>query len=178
MSSELNDATTLAIDKVLILYILDSINTDIKETALFKITSSITDMNYFIFKQTLADLIESKLVGTYTKEEQVIKITSEGKTAYNLTKDVLPGILKLKIDSKLKEEFTSTQNDSSIIAEYTPQNENSFIVTCKIIENNEAIFEVKTYVGSRDRAKKIVDNWNEKANLIYPKMLNLLLNED
>ena len=177
MSSESNNATTLAENKVLILYILNLINTDIRQDDLFKIITSINNMNYFIFKQIITDLIDSKLVGIYTKEEPVIKITSEGKNAYILTKDDLPGILKLKADNIFKSEFNSIENESSIIAEFIPKNENSYTVKCKIVENNETIFEVKSFVGSRERAKKIVDNWNKNANEIYPEILNLLLKD-
>lgn len=177
MSSESNNATTLAENKVLILYILNLIDTDIRQDDLFKIITSINNMNYFIFKQIITDLIDSKLVGIYTKEEPVIKITSEGKNAYILTKDVLPGILKLKADNIFKSEFNSIENESSIISEFIPKNENSYTVKCKIVENNETIFEVKSFVGSRERAKKIVDNWNKNANEIYPEILNLLLKD-
>ena len=171
-----NAATTLAENKVLILYILNLINNDFKEDALFKIISSINDINYFYFKQILTDLIDSKLVGTYTKDEEpVIKITTEGKNAYLLTKDVLPGIMKLKADNIFQEEFANIEEESSVIAEYTPKNENDYMIKCKIVENNETIFEVKTFVGSRDRAKRIVDNWNKNATTIYPKILNMLL---
>ncbi len=179
MSSNSNNATTLAENKVLILYILNLINNDIKQDDLFKLVSSINNMNYFFFKQILTDLIDSKLVGTYTKEEeQVLKITDNGKNAYILTKDVLPGLLKLKADSIFKKEFASIENEASVIAEFIPKNENDYTVKCKIVENNETIFEVRTFVGSRDRAKKIVDNWNKHANSIYPQMLNLLLKDD
>lgn len=177
MSSDSNNATTLAENKVLILYILNLIDNDIRQDDLFKIITSINDINYFFFKQIITDLIDSKLVGTYTKDEPVIKITSEGKNAYILTKDVLPGILKLKADNIFKAEFASIENESSIIAEFIPKNENSYTVKCKIVENNEVIFEVTSFVGSRERAKKIVDNWNQNANSIYPEILNLLLKD-
>ena len=176
MSSDLNTTTTLAENKVLMLYILSCINGDITQDGLFKIISSINDINYFYFKQVLTDLMDSKLVGSYTKvNEQVIKITSEGKNAYILTKDILPGIMKLKADNIFKKEFSDIEEKSSIIAEFTPKSENEYIIKCKIVENNETIFEVKTFAGTRDRAKRIVDNWNKNANSIYPKILNMLL---
>ena len=176
MSSDLNTTTTLAENKVLMLYILSCINGDITQDGLFNIISSINDINYFYFKQVLTDLMDSKLVGSYTKEnEQVIKITSEGKNAYILTKDILPGIMKLKADNIFKKEFSDIEEKSSIIAEFTPKSENEYIIKCKIVENNETIFEVKTFAGTRDRAKRIVDNWNKNANSIYPKILNMLL---
>ena len=176
MSSNSNNTTTLAENKVLILYILNLIDGDIVQDGLFKIISSINNLNYFYFKQILTDLMDLKLVGVYTKEdEQVLRITSEGKNAYILTKDVMPGILKLKADSVFKKEFSNIEEASSVIAEFIPKNENDYTVKCKIVENNETVFEVRTFVGSRERAKKIVDNWNNHANSIYPEMLNLLL---
>ena len=180
MSSNSDNATTtLAENKVLILYILNLINTDFKQDDLFKIITSINDINYFYFKQVLTDLIDSKLVGTYTKEEEpVIRITSEGKNAYELTKDVLPGIMKLKADHIFEKEFSNIEEEASIIAEFTPRDENDYMIKCKIVENNETIFEVKTFVGSRDRAKRIVDNWNKNATTIYPKILNILLDDN
>ena len=40
----------LAENKVLILYMLNKINKDIAESNLFKIISSINDINYFLFR--------------------------------------------------------------------------------------------------------------------------------
>lgn len=178
MSSNSNNTTTLAENKVLILYILNRIDKDIKQDDLFQIITSINQINYFYFKQLLTDLIDSNLVGTYTKEEEsVIKITSDGKNAYTLTKDVLPGIMKLKADNIFEKEFHMIEQAASISAEFIPKNENDYTIKCKVIEDNETIFEVKTFVGSRDRAKRIVDNWNKNANKIYPKILNLLLDD-
>lgn len=174
-----DNTTTLAENKVLILYILVRINNDIKQDDLFKIITSINDMNYFYFKQILIDLIDSKLVGSHTKEkEQFIRITTQGKNAYDLTKDVLPGLLKLKADNTFEKEFSSIEEEASIIAEFIPINESNYTIKCKIVENNETIFEVKTFAGSRDRAKRIVDNWNKNAKEIYPEILNLLLKKD
>lgn len=178
MSSNSNNTTTLAENKVLILYILDRIDKEIKQDDLFQIITSINEINYFYFKQLLTDLIDSKLVGTYTKEEEpVVRITSDGKNAFVLTKDVLPGIMKLKADNIFEKEFHTIEQASSITAEFIPKNEISYTIKCKIVEDNETIFEVKTFAGSRDRAKRIVDNWNKNANTIYPKILNILLDD-
>lgn len=178
--SNSDNTTALAENKVLILYILNQISNGISEGGLYKIISSINNVNYFYFKEVLTDLLASKLVGIFTKddeEESVLKITSEGTNALDLTIDVLPGILKLKADNVFKKEFSSITDETSIIAEFTPRSENDYIIKCKIIEKNETIFEVRTFAGSRDRAKKIVDNWNTNASKIYPKVLDILLED-
>lgn len=169
--------TKLAENKVLILYILNEINKDIAESSLFKIISSINDINYFYFGQASNDLVETRLVDSYSKDKDTIfRITSEGKNALSLTKDILPGIIKLKADNIFKQELSTIEEESSVVAEYTPKNENDYKIKCKIVENNEPIFEVVTFAGSRENAKKIVDNWNKNANSIFPKILDLLLN--
>ena len=172
-----DNTTALAENKVLILYLLDQIPNGIIENGLFKIVTSINNVNYFFFKQVLTDLLETKLVGLITKDENeaVIKITSEGKNALSLTKDVLPGILKLKADNLFKEELSSVTEETSVTAEFIPKNENDYTIKCRIVENNETIFEVKTVAGSRERAKRIVDNWNSNASKIYPEILDILL---
>ncbi len=174
-----DNTTALAENKVLILYILDQISNGILESGLYKIISSINDVNYFYFKEVLTDLLDSKLVGIFTKdeEESVLKITSEGKNALSLTIDVLPGILKLRADNVFKKSFPSITNETSVISEFIPKDENDYTIKCKIIEKNETIFEVKTFAGSRERAKKIVDNWNKNASKIYPKILDMLLED-
>jgi DNA-binding PadR family transcriptional regulator len=124
--------------------------------------------------------VDFKLVGTYTKDEDsktarsVYEITSEGKKSLELTIDVLPGLMKLKADTFFKNEFNHIINEDSIVAEYIPENEHSYTVKCKIIENNKTIFEVKTFAGSNENAKQISDNWKQNASTIYPKILNLL----
>lgn len=178
--SNSDNTTALAENKVLILYILNKISNGILEDGLYKIISSINDINYFYFKEVLTDLLDSKLVGIFTKEEEesVLKITTDGINSLSLTLDILPGILKLKADNVFEEEFSSITDETSIIAEFIPRSENDYIIKCKVIEKNETIFEVKTFAGSRDRAKKIVDNWNKNAAKIYPKMLDILLEEE
>jgi predicted transcriptional regulator len=179
MSSS-DNITALAENKVLILYTLSQIQNGLSNDGLYKIISSINDVNYFYFKEVLTDLLDSKLVGMFTKDEEdesVLKITSEGKNALSLTIDVLPGILKLKADNVFQKEFSSIADETSIIAEFIPRSENDYTIKCKVIEKNETIFEVRTFAGSRDRAKKIVDNWNKNASKIYPKILDLLLED-
>ena len=167
----------LAENKVLILYLLNKLTDGIKNDNLYKIVNSANNINYFYFQELLTDLIESNFVGSFTKEEDtIVKITSEGQNALSLTKSLLPGILKLKADNVFKDEISSIAEESSIITEYIPKDENNYTVKCKIVEKNEIIFEVSTFAGSRDRAKQISDNWKNNANDIYPQIIDLLLN--
>ena len=173
---------SLAQDKVLILYVLDALKREITESDLFKLIYPINNINYFYFKQLLTDLVDSKLIETYTNEDNdddennraIYEISADGKNSLELTVDMLPGLLKLKADTIFKNEIEHINNESSIVTEYVPENEHSYTVKCKIIENNKTFFEVRTFAGSNENAKQISDNWKNNAYNIYPKILDLL----
>ena len=132
---EVYNDNSLAENKVLILYTLNKINRDYTDNDLFKIILAVNDINYFYFRDILMDLVSSKLVATYTKENQTFyEITTEGKNSLELTIDVLPGILKLKADNVFKNEIVKIVNEDSISAEYIPEDEKNYTVKCKIIE--------------------------------------------
>ena len=170
-----SDSKTLAENKVLILYILNNVNKPITSDALYSIITSAIDLNYFYFKQFLLDLIEVKYIVKYEKETQdVYEITETGKNTLDLTLDILPGIIKLKVDTNFKTNVESFENKESIIAEYTPKSENEYEIECKIVENGEIVFEIKTYAYSREQAQSIVDNWKKNASTLYPKLLEML----
>lgn len=167
----------LAENKVLILYLLNRLPDGIKSDNLYKIVSAANGINYFYFQELITDLIDTRLIGSFTKDEdEFIKITSEGENALSLTKSLLPGILKLKADNVFKDEVSNIAEESSIVTEYIPRDENNYTVKCKIVEKNETLFEVSAFAGSRERAKQISDNWKNNANTLYPKIIDILLN--
>lgn len=171
-----SDNETLAENKVLILYILNKIGKPISNDALLNVVLAVTDMNYFYFQQFLLDLLENNYIMNYDKEgHSFYEITSFGKETLELTKDIIPGIIKLRVDSNFKSEMETFENEHSVVAEYTPRSENYFDITCKIVEKNETIFEVKAFAGSPKQAKDIVDNWKNHADEMYPAILNILI---
>lgn len=170
-----SDDETLAENKVLILYVLEKANKPLTNDVLYKIVLAAVDMNYFYFQQFTLDLINVGYIFSFEKEDQTLyQITDSGKRTLDLTLDLLPGIIKLRADTNLKPILDSSEEEHSIVAEYTPLSENHYTITCKVVENNETVFEVKTFAGSREQAKEIVDNWENNANTIYPKILNIL----
>lgn len=173
-----SDDQTLAESKILLLYILSKVGKPISHNELLELVTSIVDMNYFYFEQFLLDLLEDNYIFKYKKENtDIYEITEDGKNAIDLTIDIIPGILKLQVDSKFKENLDNVKDKFSISSEYTPITEKEFSVRCKIVENNVTIFDLQAHAGSRDQAKQIVENWNNKATEMYPKLLEILVND-
>ena len=169
-----SDKDTMAELKALILYILYKINKPITNDEFLKLVLTITDINYFYFQQFLLDLMAAEKIDDNT----LYKITPKGIEALRLTGDMIPGILKLKVDKNFKNELNIIENEVSVSTEYIPKNDKSFKIFCKITENGETVFEIRTLAGSSEHAKRIVDNWKNNATDIYPKIMKALNCED
>ncbi len=169
------DNETLAENKVLILYLLSIVDKPINNDDLYRLVLSVQDINYFYFQQFLLDLESSKYIIKYTKENNILyELTENGRSTLDLTLDMLPGIIKLKVDTNIKGELKEIKDESAVNAEFIPISENEFIVKCKIIENNVTTFEIKNLVSSREQAINIVQNWNQNAGKIYLNVTEML----
>lgn len=174
-----SDKDTMAELKALILYILYKIDRPITNDEFLKLVLTITDINYFYFQQFLLDLISADYITSIKLEENTLyKITAKGIEALKLTGDMIPGILKLKVDKNFKNELNIIENEVAVTAEYVPKKDKSFNVKCKITENGETVFEIRTFAGSSEHAKQIVDNWKNNATEIYPQIMKALNCED
>lgn len=170
-----SDNETLAEKKALILYILNKVSGPITNDALLKLVVNIDNMNYFYFQQFLLDLLENKYIISFNENNKVFyELTKEGNQALQLVKDIIPGISKFRVDNNFKETLEEIKNEISISSDFIPHSENEYSVNCKITENNQTLFELEVFAGSREQAKAISDNWNNKAEEIYPKILEIL----
>lgn len=107
-----SDEQTLAESKILLLYILSKVNKPISHNELLELVTSIVDMNYFYFEQFLLDLLEDNYVYKYKEDNaEIYEITDDGKNAIELTIDIIPGIQKLQVDSKFKENMDSVKTN-------------------------------------------------------------------
>ena len=174
-----SDSETLAENKVLILYILNKLNKPINNDNLLKLVLYVQDMNYFYFQQFLLDLLENKYIIGYTEEETTMyKITDKGKETLLLTNDLLPGIIKLKVDTALKVRVDEVQNKLHATSDFIPKNEDDFTVKCKLIENNIDVFEIKLSASSREQAKFIAEKWESNYSEIYAIVMELLTRKE
>ena len=132
-----SDDETLAENKVLILYILEQAGKALTNDVLYKIVLEAVNMNYFYFQQFMLDLINVGYIFSFQKEEQTLySITDSGKRTLDLTLDLLPGIIKLKADTNLKPILDTSEEEQSIVAEYTPLSENNYIIVYCFFEDS------------------------------------------
>ena len=178
---DVNMNKSLAQDKVLILYVLSNVKTDVTESDIFKIISPVNNINYFYFKQILADLVDSKLVQTYTKDEdadekQVLyKLTFDGQNSLNLTIDVLPGLLKLKIDNVLKNELNKLKiqlNKTYDLLEQEIYTKDIFIERSSLLK--QQIKDTNNNIIKLESQKKQIIAKKNNREILIPKIENVI----
>lgn len=161
--------------KLIILYLLNNANCTLTNLQIQRLLYDFDGFNYYYFQHILSDLIEKKYILNYKQEEEwLYEITPEGKNILALTENMLPGIVKHKLDTITKELLRQVQNEVSVTAEYIPENDNEYITKCKISEAHKTLFELSIYCASGEQAKKIADNWKKHANEFYPEIIELL----
>ena len=162
-------------NKLIILYLLNKANCKLTNLQIQRLLYDFEGFNYYYFQHILSDLVEKKYIVNYKQEDEwLYEITAEGKEILSLTENMLPGIIKYKLDSITKELLQQVQNEVSITAEYIPENDNEYITRCKISENHNTLFELSIYCASGDQAKIIADNWKKHASEYYPEIIEML----
>lgn len=168
----------LAENKLIILYLLNKANCTLTNLQILRLLYDFEEFNYYYFQHLLSDLVSQSYVANYQQgEEWLYEITPQGREILELTENILPGIIKHKLDVTTKELLQVVQNEVAVTAEYIPENDNEYITRCKITEAHKTLFELNVYCVSQEQARKIAENWKKHANEYYPEMINMLTKE-
>ena len=165
----------LAENKLIILYILQNVSCALSNSQLLRLLYDFDDFNYYYFQQLLSELVEQKYIMNYKQDEEwLYKITPLGAEVLSLTENIMPGITKYKLDIIIHNLVKETKNDISVIAEYVPSENDSYITKCKIVESHKTTFEISIFCTTQEQAKAIADNWQTNAATLYPQFIDLL----
>lgn len=170
-------SSELAENKLLMLYVLNSIKAPISNTQLTEIILDNNFINYFTFQQYLAELEESKFVEYHeSNDKKLLILTKKGDDILSLFKErISPSKISI-IDNYIKDKIETIKKELTIHADYTLGNNDSFIVDLKAIEDQSLLMELKLSVPSKKQATLICTKWKENPSEIYTSIINLLIN--
>ena len=144
---------------------------------ILKLLYDFEGFNYYYFQHILSDLVEKNYIMSYKQEEEwLYQITPQGAEVLELTENMLPGIIKYKLDMIIRELLNDVKTELTVSAEYIPESDNNFITKCKITEGHKTIFEVNVLCTSQSQAKKIAENWKNNSDNYYNKIISILEN--
>lgn len=166
----------LAENKLLLLYIIKSIKYPISNTQLTDIVLENSFINYFMLQQYVSELMSSDFLKYEEKDsKEIIVLTTKGDRVLFFFKDrISPNKLKL-IDDYLNKKVETIKKELSITSDYTLDDDNSFLVNLKAIENKSTIIDLTLSVPSKEEAKAICNRWKENSSAIYNKIITSLI---
>ena len=169
----------LAQHKLLLLYILDKVDLPIDNSEVTQFVLENNYMNYFIAKQYLSELKESKFIDIVKENnKESYKLSPIGKEALNYFKSRIPLEIMEEIDEKYMKKKEEMIKETQLISHYYKKDESQYIVVLKVIERDLTLFNLSLNVVSNKQAKFICDNWRNNPEVIYKNILDILTHED
>lgn len=176
--SLLGSNSEVAQNKIILLYIIEKLNLPVSNLQMVKIVLENRFMNYFFLQHFLNDLCENKLLEYNQDEDKTFyHLTQTGKQTLDYFLHLIPVGIKARIDNTISSIRKNIKNETLITADFTPVNENEFVVSCKVHEDNFSLIELEITVGSRNDARNICDNWKKYPQLIYQEIINCIIKD-
>lgn len=166
----------LSLNKLIILYMLNILNTPLTNSKISEFVLNNGYTNYFSLQEYLNQMVETNLLKT-TKSinETLYHITESGKTTLDFFENRIPDSTKSEIIQYLNENKLEIKSTLEISADYIPGLKGNYLVHCIAKEKDEILLELKVTVYEKEYALKICENWKEANHEIYKNLLSDLI---
>ena len=171
------NSAELAENKLLVLYVMESLKQPITNTQLTEIILENNFINYFTLQQYISELISSDFL-RYKKvnDKKLIYITEKGSSTLSFFSDRISSIKKKIIDDYLLSIKDSIKKELTINSDYTLGKDNSFLVDLQALENDNLLISLKVSVPTKNQALSLCNRWKDNPSDIYNKIMNSLFN--
>jgi hypothetical protein len=158
----------IAQNKLLILYLLKSINIQLSELQILRIVSDNNWLNYFDLKECMFELIESHLVEQRDTPSGLFYSISEAgsNTVFYLEKE-LPASVRKAVDTYCEANRDELRLETELCADYIKIDEGEYKVMLKVLENQVPVFELNLVTYSQASAEAFINKWKHVAPKIY-----------
>src|SRR5690606_17458796 len=131
---------------------------------------------YFDLQQYLSELIDTKLVNYLeARDKYFYSISPTGTKVLGLFEHRISASIKQKIDDYADKNRNRLRKESQITAEYKKFSDRQYIVTCRVMEEDMILLELKLNVTDSEQAKLICDNWLNRAPEVYKNIMGALI---
>ena len=165
-------------NKLIVLYILENAKTPLSITQIVKYCEDFEDITYFDICTYLDSLKSSKYIFEKYNEGNILYSPTElGTTTLNELLELIPGVNLYNLKKLINKNAIEIKTDYSIDTTIIPIKSDEYKVSCYIKDGNDEMINITMYAGNKDQAKNISKNWNDNAEDIYTKLLELMTKE-
>lgn len=163
-------------EKIILLYLMDSMNLSLSELQLAAIVADEQLMGYFALKEALADLVQSGMIKVSESVNQKLYYISElGHTSLPFFRRELLKSQRDQIDAYCDANRSRLQLEAGLFADYIRLKDSEYRVTLKATEKSSTLFEISFKVFSKEDAEKAIARWRTQAIDLYRTVCEKLL---
>jgi len=167
---------TLMLYKLIILYILDSVDYPLTNNRLTEFILERQYTNYFNVQQVLAQLVEDGYVSSeVSRNTTTYLITSAGGQTLSLFLNDLNPAIRKDIDNFLRDHSYALREEVAYPADYEKTKFGDYITQLQILERNQPIFELKLSVPNEEDAIRVCNEWEKNNADLYRYAVSKLL---
>lgn len=171
-------SSELAENKLLLLYILETLKRPISNTQLTDIVLENNLINYFTLQQYVSELEYSEFIKYETfNEKRLLTITQKGENVLSFFRDRISSSKMSIIENYLKEKIEAIKKELTLHSDYTLNKDDSYLVHIKALEDDFPLIDLKINLPTKKQAQFLCTKWNNNPSDIYNEILNLLFKD-
>ena len=164
--------------KIIVLYILDIAGKPLSIDQIVKFCEEFDDITYFDICSYIDSLKTSNYIDENLEENTMIySLNDLGRATLKELLELIPGVNLHNIKKMINKNITKVKTDFSIDTTILPIKDDEYKVSCYIKDGNDELINITLYAGSKEQAKNIAKNWDEKAEEIYNQLLKAMAKE-
>lgn len=164
--------------KIIVLYILDIAGKPLSIDQIVKFCEEFDDITYFDICLYIDSLKTSNYIDENLEENTMIySLNDLGRATLKELLELIPGVNLHNIKKMINKNITKVKTDFSIDTTILPIKDDEYKVSCYIKDGNDELINITLYAGSKEQAKNIAKNWDEKAEEIYNQLLKAMTKE-
>lgn len=171
--SEIGGLFSTAEVRILICYILSSINEPVPGRMLGDVLHYEGIANYFEVNDSIAALCKSGQIKVFSEEEDTYIITDNGRNIAQTLKTTLPFSVKDRAYTAALKMVSRFKNTKETDIKISREGDKTFI-TCSAIDNGAPFMSVKLLVTDEEQAIFIKEKFISNPSEIYSELIELL----
>lgn len=169
-------ADTLTLYKLIVLKMLDQVDSPLSNSQISEFILEKEYTNYFTLQQVLSEMEETGLVTiSSSHNSSLYRITESGRNTLRFFGNKISDAICRDITGYLEEKKVEIRNTLATTADYFPGNNSDYLVRCQVREQNSTLIDLTLSVPSEKQAVSMCNHWREKSQEIYAYVMQNLL---
>lgn len=169
-------ADTLTLYKLIVLKMLDQVNSPLTNSQISEFILEKEYTNYFTLQQVLSEMEETGLVTiTSNHNSSLYHLTDAGRNTLEYFGNKISDAICRDIKNYLEEHEMDIRNSLSTTADYYQGNQGDYLVRFRVKEQKSMLIDLTLSVPSEKEAISMCNHWKEKSQAIYAYIMKELL---